>query len=579
MSDPRSSTGGPLNGDPDDSAAADAQGGRVTDARDDADRDGQNGYAAGDENATDGQSPASTDGHDGLGTDEHDGSPATGGDGFAAGDRDPFATADREVFHDDDRDPFTHGEPEIFTSGSRSLFADADERDAAGFDSATTADDDTATRAMPEVAEERPAAVAFEPFGRSDDVDGESADASDSQHDERPAAVAFAPGADAAERATAGADDEPVADMPSFAPADADAEDRRDADDVNAAHDANNADASATDAANADAGDADDANADPHARPAAVAFDPDAPSLTRASEEADASAGRVPPIDNDRDGEPDFAALAAELEEFERRSADPSDSLAAPAHTRDDDDRTSPWFEPAKTDTFTSSEPQPQPQPEPEQDRPAAVTASEPAPHTTAAPETTAAPQPIFVRAPERPKMRGNRGAAGLIGLVAAVLFAVLFFAATLGSRLIAGDADFANIADQALQIATSFAFWVPVVVFWLGFWLLGVFVNRARWGKWVVFGLLVGVISYGGYILGQLFEAPFWMLTASEGGGLVADSLLHPLAIVAFILGREITIWFGAWAARRGARVSERNAEAQAEYERTLEAGPQLAQ
>lgn len=531
MSDPRSSTGGPLNGDPDDSAAADAQGGRVADARDGADSDGQGGYAAGDENATDGQSPASTDGHDGSATGEHDGSPATGGDGFAAGDRDPFATADREVFHEGDRDPFAHGEPEIFTPGSRGLFADADERDAAGFDTATPAGDDTATRAMPEVAEERPAAVAFEPFGRSEDADGESADTSGSHQDERPAAVAFAP-------------------------ADADAEDRP-----------------AAGAAN----DADTSDADAHTRPAAVAFDPDAPSLTRASEEADASGGRVPPIDNDRDGEPDFAALAAELEEFERRSADPSDSLAAPAHSRDDDeDHKSPWFEPAKTDTFTSSEPSPQP--EAEQDRPT-VTASEPAPHTTATPETTAAPQPIFVQAPERPKMRGNRGAAGLIGLVAAVLFAVLFFAATLGWRLITGAADFANIADQALQIATSFAFWVPVVVFWLGFWLLGAFVNRARWGKWVVFGLLVGVISYGGYILGQLFEAPFWMLTASEGGELVADSLLHPLAIVAFVLGREITIWFGAWVARRGARVSERNAEAQAEYERTLEAGPQLAQ
>ncbi|MDN3310420.1 hypothetical protein QWJ90_05725 [Microbacterium oryzae] len=569
MSDPRSSTGGPLNGDPDDSAAADAQGGRVTDARDGADSDGQSGYAAGDENATDGQSrastdgqsPASTDGHDDLAPGEHDGSPATGGDGFAAGDRDPFATADREVFHEDDRDPFAqHNEPEIFASGSRGLFADADERDAAGFDTTAPAGDDTATRAMPEVGEERPAAVAFEPFGRSEDAHEESADTTGSRQDERPAAVAFAPGADAAERATAGAEDEPAAGMPSFAPADADAEDRP-------ASDGDADDANATDASDSDA----------RTRPAAVAFDPDAPSVTRASEEADASAGRVPPIDNDRDGEPDFAALAAELEEFERRSADPSDSLAAPARAReDDDDHKSPWFEPAKTDTFTSSEP--------EQDRPM-ITASEPAPHSSAAPEpsaapeTTAAPQPIFVQAPERPKKRGNRGAAGLIGLVAAVLFAVLFFAATLGWRLVTGDADFANIAEEALQIVTSFAFWVTVVVFWLGFWLLGVFVNRARWGKWVVFGLLVGVISYGGYVLGQLFEAPFWMLTASEGGELAADSLLHPLAIVAFILGREITIWFGAWVARHGARVSERNAQAQAEYERTLEAGPQLAQ
>ena len=56
-----------------------------------------------------------------------------------------------------------------------------------------------------------------------------------------------------------------------------------------------------------------------------------------------------------------------------------------------------------------------------------------------------------------------------------------------------------------------------------------------------------------------------------------MTDSMLAPLAIAAFIIGRELTIWFGAWAAARGERVTELNIEAQREYERTLEAGPQL--
>jgi hypothetical protein len=42
-------------------------------------------------------------------------------------------------------------------------------------------------------------------------------------------------------------------------------------------------------------------------------------------------------------------------------------------------------------------------------------------------------------------------------------------------------------------------------------------------------------------------------------------------------VIGRELTIWFGAWVAARGKRVTELNIEAQREYERTLEAGPQL--
>ena len=79
------------------------------------------------------------------------------------------------------------------------------------------------------------------------------------------------------------------------------------------------------------------------------------------------------------------------------------------------------------------------------------------------------------------------------------------------------------------------------------------------------------------GHLLGALFQAPFWMLTASEGRALVDEQLLSPLAIAAFIIGRELTIWFGAWVSARGARVTELNVEAQREYERTLEAGPQL--
>ncbi|MCR2793981.1 ABC transporter [Microbacterium sp. zg.Y625] len=187
------------------------------------------------------------------------------------------------------------------------------------------------------------------------------------------------------------------------------------------------------------------------------------------------------------------------------------------------------------------------------------------------------APQPIFVQAPEAPRLRGNRGAAGAIGLVAAVAFAVLYLAAWLGFGAIEGEVTSENLVDVTLATLATWAFWVPVVVFFLAFWLLGAVINRGRWGHWVIFGLLVGVASYGGHLLGQLFQAPFWLLSPSQAGQLVDEQLLVPLAATAFILGRELTIWFGAWVAARGRRVTELNAEAQREYERTLEAGPQL--
>lgn len=188
-----------------------------------------------------------------------------------------------------------------------------------------------------------------------------------------------------------------------------------------------------------------------------------------------------------------------------------------------------------------------------------------------------AAPQPIFVQAPESPRPRGNRAAAGAIGLLAALSFAVLYLGAWLGFGAIAGDVTAANVGTTALAALGTWSLWVPVVVFFIAFWLLGAIVNRGRWGVWVIVGVLVGVAAYGGHLLGALFQAPFWLTTASEGAAIVEAELLAPLAIAAFVFGRELTIWFGAWAAARGRRVTEINVEAQREYERTLEAGPQL--
>ena len=139
------------------------------------------------------------------------------------------------------------------------------------------------------------------------------------------------------------------------------------------------------------------------------------------------------------------------------------------------------------------------------------------------------------------------------------------------------GDVTVETLGASALAALATWSLWVPVVVFFIAFWLLGAIINRGRWGAWVIFGLLVGVAAYLGHLLGALLQAPFWMLTASEGAALVESQLLTPLAIGAFIIGRELTIWFGAWVAARGARVTELNVEAQREYERTLEAGPQL--
>jgi hypothetical protein len=203
------------------------------------------------------------------------------------------------------------------------------------------------------------------------------------------------------------------------------------------------------------------------------------------------------------------------------------------------------------------------------------VVPSEPA--FVVAPVAPQQQQPIFVQAPEPPRDRGNRGTAAGIGLLATVVFAILYLGTALGLGALAGDVTVENIGEAALAPLMTWGFWVPVVVFFLGFWLLGAVINRGRWGLWVVFGIIVGLFAYAGHILGQLFEAPFWLISTSEGNELVGSELLAPLAIAAFVFGRELTIWFGAWVARSGARKTELNLEAQREYERTLEAGPTL--
>ena len=207
------------------------------------------------------------------------------------------------------------------------------------------------------------------------------------------------------------------------------------------------------------------------------------------------------------------------------------------------------------------------------------VTASEPVDEPTVVAPSLVAPaaQPIFVQAPEPPRPRGNRGAAGAIGLLAALAFALLYLGAYVVAGLVTGDRSADSLVTDVVAALTTAAFWVPVAVFFIGFWLLGAIINRGGWAHWVVFGLLVGFVAYVGHILGQLVQAPFWELSPSQGLELVQGELFAPLAIAAFIFGRELTIWFGAWVARRGKRVHELNVEAQREYERTLEAGPTL--
>jgi hypothetical protein len=75
-----------------------------------------------------------------------------------------------------------------------------------------------------------------------------------------------------------------------------------------------------------------------------------------------------------------------------------------------------------------------------------------------------------------------------------------------------------------------------------------------------------IGVIMLTGNVFGMTADAAsatFWSLASS------------PYIVIAGILAREVTIWFGAAIAARGRKVKERNLEARAAYERELDNQP----
>ncbi|WP_052460287.1 hypothetical protein [Microbacterium gorillae] len=276
------------------------------------------------------------------------------------------------------------------------------------------------------------------------------------------------------------------------------------------------------------------------------------------------------------DAAAEAAAIGAAAATSARPAAHDPAAAAAAAAIADDDD--TPWYDRPEVTEATTQLPE-SVRDTPLDPPPAAVTPVEETPTVVASNVSPVSQQPIFVQAPEPPAKRGNRGFAGVVALIATVIFAVLYLAAILladaGRTLASGDA----LGHAALDQVGTFSFWTPVVVFFLAFWLLGAFINTAKWGYWVVFGLLVGLAALGGHVLGQVLQADPRSLTAHEGVTLARDSVFSVAGLVAFVVGRELPIWFGGWIARRGRRVIVANEEAQEEYQRTLDAGPQLYQ
>jgi uncharacterized integral membrane protein len=207
---------------------------------------------------------------------------------------------------------------------------------------------------------------------------------------------------------------------------------------------------------------------------------------------------------------------------------------------------------------------------------PAAPTEAEPVYATSdpGAVETTATAQPVsepvpvaqsqhvvYVEAPRPPAKKGNRGFGVLLAIVSAVIYAVLF-------ALITVIVDVANSTAVDFTFISTADFWVPVLVFLIGFIILVLIVNRAGWIAHVIGSLFVGAFvffaSSAAILLFHLSE-----FTPAQAGAAYHSVLFSPVAIVAALLAREVSLWMGAAIAARGRRVKVRNVEARETYER----------
>lgn len=177
---------------------------------------------------------------------------------------------------------------------------------------------------------------------------------------------------------------------------------------------------------------------------------------------------------------------------------------------------------------------------------------------------TMAGQQVVYVQAPIPPRVRGNR----VVGVLLALLGTVVFAVAYAGAAAILFSFGYQNKGFSAVFSAflQSAIFWIPILMFALGFIVITVILNRAGWWAHVIGSLLVAVFVYFSTIGLLVLVAS---LTHEKTNALFATWAINPLIIAAALVAREVSIWIGLAIAARGRRVRARNAETRAEWDR----------
>ncbi|MGV1034425.1 MAG: hypothetical protein ACOYBP_04310 [Microbacteriaceae bacterium] len=182
---------------------------------------------------------------------------------------------------------------------------------------------------------------------------------------------------------------------------------------------------------------------------------------------------------------------------------------------------------------------------------------------------TPAEAQPVYVAAPIPPKPKSNRLFATLISLLGTAIFAALYAG---------GTYIYLSVNQQArhfVDFLESPIFWGAAIVFFIGYMLLGIIINRGPWWTHAVFSLLVAVLVYFGVVAATLVAVRVWNLTAAEASEFLRQQWLSPYALMAAVIAREVPIWLGGWVSSHGRKVTARNEAALDAYDREVAASP----
>ena len=202
---------------------------------------------------------------------------------------------------------------------------------------------------------------------------------------------------------------------------------------------------------------------------------------------------------------------------------------------------------------------------------PAAETASATATGEVAPAEPSAAGQQVvYVQAPLPPRVRGNRVVGVLLALVGTVVFAAVYAgAAAIPLAIRFSGAGFSPAFSAFVQ---NSIFWIPIMMFALGFIVVTVILNRAGWWAHVIGSLVVAVFVYFTSIGLLLLVGNVFGMTPAHANSAFGALATNPLMIAAALVAREVSIWIGLAIAARGRRVKARNLETRTAWDREQE-------